>query len=80
MGRSRIVYPVHEMGEASSDAMIPSAEICSDFSMSLCIFRFDKTNRIKTKMTLITMPVDMLSNLAVNPSMELFPGMIIVSG
>jgi hypothetical protein len=79
MGRRRIVYPVHEMGEASSDAMIPSPETYSGFSMLSDVFRFDQINRIRTRITLIMMPVDMLLNLAVKPKMELFPGMMIVS-
>ena len=80
MGRSRIVYPVHEMGEASREAMIPSAETYSGFPMLSELFRFDKINKIKTRITLITIPVDILLNLVVNPRMELFPGMMIVSG
>ena len=80
MGRRRIVYPVHEIGEASRDAMIPSAETYWGFSILSEFLRFDKINRIKTRITLITIPVDILLNLVVNPRMELFPGMMIVSG
>lgn len=80
IGSRRIVYPVHEMGEARREAIIPSAETYSGFSMLTELFRFDKINRSKTRITLITIPVDILPNLVVNPMMELFPGMMIVSG
>ena len=80
MGRSSIVYPVHEMGDASSDAMIPSAETYSGFYMLSDVFRFDQINRIRTRITLIAMPAGMLPNLVVNPNIELFPGMMTVSG
>ena len=68
------------MGEASRDALIPSAETYSEFSMSLEVFRFDKSNSMKTRMTLIRTPIGIAPNLVVKPKMELFPGMMIVSG
>ena len=68
------------MGEARRDAIIPNAEICSDFSMLFDVLNFDQINRAKTRITLITIPAGILPNLAVNPRMELFPGMMIVSG
>jgi hypothetical protein len=79
IGRSRIVYPVHEMGEASSDAAIPSVEIYSEVSMSWGFLVLDQIKRVKTRTILIAIPTTMASNLDVRPTMELFPGMISVS-
>jgi len=79
MGSSRMVYPVQEIGEASREAMIPSAETYSKRSKFPDDFSLDKTSRAKTAIRLMTRPKDKPSNLEVKPNMELFPGMIKVS-
>ena len=80
IGSRRIVYPVHEMGEAKRDAKIPSAEVYSGFCILLELFSFEKISRIKIRITLITTPINISLNLVVKPKMELFPGIMIVSG
>jgi len=79
IGSSRMVYPVQEIGEASREAMIPSAETYSKRSMFAGDFSLDKASRAKTTMALMTRPKDKPSNLEVKPNIELFPGMIKVS-
>ena len=56
IGSRRIVYPVQEMGEASRDAMIPSAEIFSEDSRSLDFFEVEMINKAATAITLKMMP------------------------
>ena len=80
MGSRRIVYPVHEMGEASRDAMIPSADTYSTWSIMVVVLSLVKINKVMTTTTLTARPTDKLLNLVVRPKIELFPGMMIVSG
>ena len=78
-GSSKIVYPVHEMGEARSDAIIPREEIYSSCPVPLGLPCLDMTSNAATAKTLNATPVFISLNLAVNPKIELFPGMINVS-
>ena len=55
-GSRRIVYPVQEMGEASKDGMIPSAEILSEDSRSFDFFEIEMINKATTATTLKMMP------------------------
>ena len=80
MGRRRSVYPVHEMGEASRDAIIPNADTYSVRSKLVVVLNLVEISKAMTTITLTVRPTDKLLNLVVSPKIELFPGIMIVSG